>query len=200
VYVSNRSGENDVYYQPVVGGAEVRLSIPGEQRDVSISGQLISFESWVETGYEIFVYDIATSRLFQVTSTPHLDETLSEIHVCNGVGRIVYVVPGYGDFDVHAFTFQLPSETESEINESDINDLISLVRSFKLEPGTTSSLIIKLQDALTAFEKSDTATACSALSAFINECQAQSGKKLTPEQSGELITLANQITTDRGCQ
>lgn len=194
VYVSNRSGENDVYYQPVVGGAEVRLAIPGEQRDVSISGQLISFESQVLTGYEIFVYDIATSRLFQVTSTPD-DETLSELSVCNGVGRIVYSLPGIGDFDVHAFTFQPPSGTQSEID-----DLISWVLSFNLPPGTTNSLVSKLQDALAAVESSDTATACSLLTAFVNECQAQSGKKLTPEQSTQLITSANQIKTDLGCQ
>ncbi len=200
VYILNKNSENDVYYQPLVDGAEVRLSIPGEQRHATISGNLIAFESEVQTGYEIFVYDIATSNLFQVTSTPRTwdfrgDESFSEINVCNGVGHIVYSLPGDGGLDAYAFTFQPPSGTESQIN-----DLISLVRSFNLPHGTTNSLIVKLQAALAAFEASDTATACNLLSAFVNECQAQSGKKLTPDQSAQLINSANQIKTDLGCQ
>ena len=187
VYISNKSGELDVYYQPLVEGVEVHLSIPGRQRHATISGNLIAFESEVQTGYEVFVYDIATSKLFQVTSTPRTptfggDETYSEINVCNGVGRIVYSLRGDEPFDVYAFTFQPPSGTESQIN-----DLISLLRSFNLPHGTTNSLIVKLQAALAAFEASDTAMACSLLTAFTNECPAQSGRKLTTDQATQLI-------------
>ena len=194
VYVSNRSGEYDIYYKLLVGGVEVRLSLPGDQRDVTISGNLIAFESLVQTGYEIFVYDLTTSKLFQVTSTPG-DETLSDLNVCNGIGRIVYTLPGDGSFDVHAFTFQPPSGTENQIN-----DLISLLRSFNLPPGTTNSLITKLEDALKAIDSSDMATACSSLTAFINECQAQSGKKLTVDQATQLIDAATLIKINLGCQ
>jgi hypothetical protein len=42
VYLSSRSGERDIYYQPLAGGSEVHLVIPGDQRDPSISGDLIS--------------------------------------------------------------------------------------------------------------------------------------------------------------
>ena len=195
VYVSDRTGENDIYYQPLAGGNEVHLEIPGEQRWARISGDLISFESQGQSGYDIFVYDIRSGKLFQVTNTPGVDETQNEISVCNGVGRIVYVIPGSGDFDVNAFSFQVPGATEDQID-----DLITLIRSFNLPPGTANSLITKLQQALTAIESGDLATACSSLTAFTNECTAQSGKKLTADQSTQLTNLANQIKSDLGCQ
>src|SRR5262249_41537951 len=61
VYISDRTGETDVYYQSVGGGPETRIAIPGDQRDPRISGHLISFESKPSGGnYDIYVYDINT--------------------------------------------------------------------------------------------------------------------------------------------
>jgi hypothetical protein len=57
-----------------------------------------------------------------------------------------------------------------------------------------------LQDALAAIAVADTATACDSLTAFIKQCQAQSGKKLTAQQASQLINSANQIKGDLGCQ
>ena len=109
VYVSDRSGENDVYYQAVAGGPETHLSIPGDQRDVAVSGTLIAFESNAGgSGYDIYVYDVAANTLYRVTNSPGVDETLTDISVCNNTGRIVYAAPGAGDFDVYAFTFTPP--------------------------------------------------------------------------------------------
>ena len=196
VYTSNRSGENDIYYQSVTGGSEVHLSIPGEQRNPSISGHLISFESQDQNGYDIFVYDVSSGKLFRVTDTPGRDETINDISVCNGVGKIIYVFPGDGSFDLYGFTFNVPTTTTTT---TQVEDLISLVQSFGLPHGITNSLIAKLQDALTAFGSYDTATACSSLTAFTNECRAQSGKKLTADQASQLITSANQIKTNLGC-
>ena len=197
-YLSNQTGENDIYFQPVTGGAETHLSIPGDQRNVSISGTLISFESQMPSGntteYDIFVYDINTENLYRVTNTA-VNETLSDITMCSGIARIVYGAPGI-DFDVHSFTFQPPSSTP----EDQINDLIALVESFGLPRGPENSLITKLEDVLAAVEASDTATACSEVTAFMNECQAQSGKKLTADQATQLINSANQIRTNLGCQ
>jgi len=136
--------------------------------------------------YDIFVYDLSTGNLYQVTNTPGLDETLTNISVCNGIARVVYVVPAGGDFDLYAFTFQVPSSTANQID-----DLIALVKELQsawLEP--RNSLITKLQDAQAAIDASDTATACDSLTAFINACQAQSGKKLTVGQATQLINSA----------
>ena len=194
VYISDRSGENDVYYQTLIGGAEVHLAIPGDQRWPTVSGDLIAFESNEQNNFEIFVYNIRTGQLSRVTNTP-FHETLSEIDVCNGVGRIVYSLPGDGSFDVYAVSFPAPSATEDQVD-----DLITLVRSFNLPPGTANSLITKLQSALAAIDASDTATACSYLTSFTNECAAQSGKKLTADQATQLINSANLIKTNIGCQ
>jgi hypothetical protein len=195
VYISDKSGENDIYYQPVGGGAETHLAIPGDQRNVSISGDLIAFESQGQQGYDVFVYDLRTGNLYQVTNTPLLDETLGDISVCNGTGRIAYTVPDAGGIDVDAFTFQVPNSTAEQID-----NLAALVNSFNLPDGSANSLITKLQDALAANAASDIATACDSLTAFINECQAQSAKKLTADQATQLINSANQIKTGLGCQ
>jgi hypothetical protein len=195
VYTSDRSGENDIYFQTLATGAEVHLAIPGDQRRPTVSGDLISFESRSQNNYDIFVYDIQTEKLYRVTNTPLVDETLSEIDVCNGVGRIVYSIPGDGSFDVDAVSFQAPTVVEDQID-----DLMALIGSFNFPPGTANSLVTKLQAARTAIDSSDTATACSSLTSFTNECAAQSGKKLTTDQATQLINSANMIKTSLGCQ
>lgn len=198
VYTSERNGENDVYWQRVGGSTEMRLALPGDQRDTRISGNLIVFESQVaDRSYDVFVYDLSTARLYQVTNTPDVSETLSDIVVgCDGVNRIVYVKPGtFGDFDVWGFNFQLNDSVPDQLN-----DLSALVLSFNLHDGTENSLITKLQDALAAVNASDIATACASLTAFINASQAQSGKKLTAAQVKQLVDSATQVKADLGCQ
>ena len=196
VYTSDRTGERDVYYQPLDVSSEVHLSIPGDQRRATVSRHLISFESRQLLSSDIYIYDIRTGTLSKATSAPH-NETVSEIGVCNGIGRIVYVVPAddFASFDIHAFSFAAPHHAEDQIE-----DLNALIVSFNLPKGTASSLISKLQQALDAIEASDTATACSLLTDFTNQCAAQSGKKLTTDQATQLINSANQIKSDLGCQ
>ena len=197
VYTSNKSGENDIYFQRLGSSTEMHLSIPGDQRDVTISGNLIAFESGTPLNYDIFLYDLSTARLYQVTNTPDVNESLTDVVAgCNGINRIVYAkAGGFGDFDVWGFNFQLNDSTADQLN-----DLIALVRSFNLPAGTENSLITKLQDALTALELSDTATFCDSLTAFANESQAQSDKKLTADQVIQLVNLDNGIKADRDCQ
>lgn len=193
VYASKRGGETDIYFQPLMGGDETRLSIPGVQRDVSISGNFIVFDSQVHLGalteYDVFVYDISNDNLYQITNTP-VDETVGDVSVCGDVGRIVYAVAGT-DKDVYAFTFHL-----SPTNQ--INDLITVVRSFHLSRWAELFLVPKLMGAQAALSISDTATADTALMAFIDECQAQSGKKLTVAQATQLVNYANQIRSSLG--
>lgn len=196
-YVSNKSGENDVYFQRIDGSTEMHLSIPGEQRDLRMSGKLLVFESQTtDLSFDVFLYDLSSARLYQVTNTPGTSETLSDVVAgCNGINRIVYASPGAGDFDVYAFSFQLSDSATDQVN-----DLIALVQSFNLHDGTEASLLSKLQDALAAINASDTAIACDSLTAFINASQAQSGKKLTANQVTQLVDVATQVKTDLGCQ
>ena len=201
VYISERTGERDVYYQPLTGGTEVHLAIPGDQFTPTISGGLISFVSANLSARNVFVYDTRTGRLYQVTTgssgDPLTDGPLSEISICGDTGRIVYIHEGIGAWDVFGFTFQVP--TVPSDTQEQLDDLIALIRGFNLPAGTANSLIRKLQNAIDAINTSDTATACSSLTAFINECQAQSGKKLTPDQSTQLINSANHTKTSLGC-
>jgi len=98
------------------------------------------------------------------------------------------------DLNLSAFTFAVPRSITHQIR-----DLIQLVESFGLPRRPENSLITKLDAAVAAGEPSDTATVCDSITAFINECLAQSGTQLTPEQSTQLINLANQIKSSLGC-
>jgi hypothetical protein len=197
VYISDKSGENDIYFQRVDGSNEMHLAVPDDQRDVRISGNLIVFESRTSFWYDVFLYDLTTARLYQVTNTPDEHETLSDIVAgCDGLNRIVYAkAGGFGDYDVWEVTFQLNDSITDQLN-----DLIALVQSFNLHDGTEASLISKLQDALAAANASATATACDSLTAFINASQAQSGKKLTADQVKQLVDSATELKSDLGCQ
>ncbi len=175
----------------------MHLAIPGDQRDLRMSGNLLVFESQTaDLSYDVFLYDLSSARLYQVTNTPGLSETLSDVVAqCNGSNRIVYAVAGgFGDFDVYGFTFQLNDSVADQLN-----DLIGLVQSFNLHDGTEASLITKLQQALAAVNASDTVTACDSLTAFINASQAQLGKKLTADQVNQLVAAATQVKSDLGC-
>lgn len=108
VYVSNPTGERDIYYQPLTGGIELHLSIAGDQQNPKISGDLISFEQVDQNGRDIFVYDIRSGILYQVTNTLE-GEYWGEINVCGDTGRILYHKVGDGAFDLYGFKFQVPS-------------------------------------------------------------------------------------------
>ena len=195
-YASTRDGETDVYFQPASGDVETRVAVPGRETSLNIAGEWLVFRSFVSPEQaDIFLYNIKTANLYQVTNTP-ASEVLPDIAICGEVGRITYSVPAPGTgFDVWVFTFQVPSPTVDQIE-----DLIALVQSFGLPEGLQNSLIIKLQDALAAIADSDAATACEYLTAFINECAAQSGKKLAADQSSQLANAANAIKSALGCQ
>ncbi|MGH7450386.1 MAG: hypothetical protein ACRENG_03505 [bacterium] len=81
-----------------------------------------------------------------------------------------------------------------------IGNLIDLVLSFNLHKGIENSLIVKLEHAQDALAADDITGACNHLTAFINEVNAQAGKKLTLDQANQLISGANQIKTALGCQ
>jgi FIMAH domain-containing protein len=77
--------------------------------------------------------------------------------------------------------------------------MIHVVDSFHLAKGLQTSLDAKLTAALKAVQAGDTATACSDLSDFIGQVQAQSGKGLTTAQATQLVNEATVIRTRLGC-
>ncbi len=80
-----------------------------------------------------------------------------------------------------------------------LNDLMALVESFKLDKGITTSLDAKLDAALEALNNSDVATSCEEVESFRNQLRALSGKKLTAGQAQQLNSAAIRIQAVLDC-
>jgi uncharacterized protein (TIGR03382 family) len=113
VYEGNRTGGvtgKDIFMRPVAGGPEVALEIDGEQSSPAIHGGVIAFESGPYAGpADIYLYEIATNRLFQITNTPQ-HESLNDVTILpSGEVRLVWNVDN-PDFtrDIYGTTFALP--------------------------------------------------------------------------------------------
>jgi len=65
--------------------------------------------------------------------------------------------------------------------------------------GIEKSLVTKLRHTQAAAKSGDFASACRHLGSFINEVQAQAGKKISLSQARQLITAAEQIKAVAGC-
>jgi len=120
-YDSDRAGSvdgSDIYLQPLSGGADTQLSLPGAQRNPSISGGVIAFESTAlgASSADLFVYDELTNTVYRVTNTPTLDEQLNDITVLpSGAIRLVWAShpDTSSDNDILASTFFLPAATDT---------------------------------------------------------------------------------------
>jgi len=82
-------------------------------------------------------------------------------------------------------TVQTPAE--------DTQDLISDVEELNLPQGMENSLISKLENAINSLDNGQDNAAINKLNAFINQVEAQRGKKITDEQADELIAEAQRI-------
>src|SRR5205823_8048891 len=80
-----------------------------------------------------------------------------------------------------------------------VNDLITMVNNFHLSSSLQNALDAKLSAALKAINNGQTATACSDLSDFIGQVQAQTGKGITSSQATQLIAAAKQVQAVLGC-
>ncbi len=114
VYTATRGTTGlDVQIRPVTGGAEQALVIDGDETHPSISGDIIAFEHLApgDVNADIFLYDVASNRLFQITATPLFNEALNDVTVLtNGQVRLVW---DSNDEDgvnrnIYGATFSLP--------------------------------------------------------------------------------------------
>jgi hypothetical protein len=71
--------------------------------------------------------------------------------------------------------------------------LINQVNGVGIETGTANSLTSKLDNAKSSFLKGNKNSSVNQLNAFINEVNAQNGKKLTANQANDLKTSASKI-------
>lgn len=109
-YDATRSGSRSIYWQPAGGGVEQLIDLPGEQRNPSVAAGLIAFESTAvgESAADLFVYQLATNRLFRVTTTPW-NETLNDIGVLGGGRvRLAWSSGAVDSRDVLGATIELP--------------------------------------------------------------------------------------------
>ena len=74
-----------------------------------------------------------------------------------------------------------------------IGELIQYIQGLGIHIGTENSLTAKLDNAVKSLEKGQTSAAINQVGAFINEVEAQSGKKITIEQAQVMIGRAQVI-------
>lgn len=80
-----------------------------------------------------------------------------------------------------------------------LTDLDAQVRALGLPNGIANSLLVKLQGAQAALDSGDTTAACGKLGAFVNEVEAQSGKKIPASEAAALVAAANDLKAQLGC-
>jgi len=80
-----------------------------------------------------------------------------------------------------------------------IEHLIQEVTDAGLAHGTANSLLAKLNNAQRKVAAGNVAAACGSLGAYINEVQAQSGKKLETEYADALVLEATAVRESLGC-
>jgi Tol biopolymer transport system component len=195
-YASTRSGEADIYWRPVSGGTESHLSLVGVQANARLGDDLITFDSLNSGGnWDVMAYDLRTNTLYQIT-TSSANENMSDVSVTvYGKVTIVYATDETGDVNVKAATFMVDRGTP----EQKLVGLQDLIGSMGLSSGTANSLTTKLDGVLAKLSAGDTTAACNQLDAFINDCNAQRGKKLSNAEANQLINAAQQIRTALGC-
>jgi Bacterial Ig-like domain (group 3) len=120
-YDSTRTGEEDIYWQPVGGGTEQRTSLAGPDRNPHISGNLIVFDHYDTTAtipnWDVYVYSVTTQTPYRVTNTL-TDETLSDISVTSdGTARVVWNNLE-SDYNVYGFEVQSPAKDPTSTSVS----------------------------------------------------------------------------------
>jgi hypothetical protein len=110
-------------------------------------------------------------------NAPILSNHLIEIDPATGKAEPI----GGPGFSITGLTNTMPPS---------IRMLMAMVDSMDMHEGLRQSLLAKLNAALAALEREQVKTAKNILSAFINEVEAQSGKKLTEEQADGLMDVA----------
>jgi len=123
VYGSNAGRDDNIHWSvkdPSGAYVESVLDLPGIQRNPNIAGNLIVFESSPAVGapFDIWLYDLATNRLYQFTDTS-VSESLTDVTM--GTGGVVRVAWAQAkqvypyDMDVYALSAVLPPLDDSAV-------------------------------------------------------------------------------------
>jgi hypothetical protein len=109
----------DIHWVAVGSSVIQRLQLTDDQFHARVAGDVIAFESQNPTTFhsDLLLYDVAGNRVFQLTNTSTVDETLNDItQLPNGDLRIVWQanddtstpIPSN---NIYAATFRLPPVT-----------------------------------------------------------------------------------------
>jgi uncharacterized protein (TIGR03382 family) len=115
IYTAARGATGlDVQVHPLDGSPEQTLVIDGDEMHPSISGDIIAFEHLAPgaVNADIFLYDLASNRLFQITNTPLFNEALNDVTVLpSGQVRVVWDSNDEDGINrnVYGATFSLPA-------------------------------------------------------------------------------------------
>jgi PKD repeat protein len=115
-------------------------------------------------------------------------ETVTHVYTAAGEYEVILTVvddDGASVTDTVVVIVQTPEDATQ--------DLISDIEDMDLPGGLENSLTSKLENAIDSLEKGNLNAAANKLGAFINQVEAQRGKKLTDEQADELIAAAQRI-------
>jgi hypothetical protein len=115
-YESIRAGSAtgpDLFLAPLAGGAEQQLALAGDEYNPSLRGDVLAFEHR-EPGAsfaDLYVYQLSTNRLFQITDTPTIAESLNDVTIlADGSVRVVWEARDDGTTrNIYGATFTLPA-------------------------------------------------------------------------------------------
>lgn len=116
-YASDAGGDFDIWWETLDGTGERQLVLTDvdgtTETNPNVSGNLVLFEREVpgSRAGDLWLYDLTTRTLYQLTSTPGVDEVLSDISVApDGTIWVVWAQPDgltAGHNDVMAMSFRL---------------------------------------------------------------------------------------------
>lgn len=117
----------DIVIVPLGGSAETVLELPGDQFNPSIRGNVVAFESRNGGEADLYVVELTTNRIFQITNTPGVRETLNDITVLpSGEVRVVWEADTEDpdtlalDANIYAATFSLPEDEPPPLCRSSV--------------------------------------------------------------------------------
>jgi hypothetical protein len=139
-----------------------------------------------------FVYDNGTVKtLDEIASTTgwHFAQALA----INDKDDVIGWGTPPGTMAVHGFVLRLVL-TPSQM----LDQMVSMIDAFALNSGTADSLKAKLA-AIRSSLDTDNNAACNQLNAFMNEVNAQDGKKLSSDEAAKLRAVAASLSGAIGC-
>jgi len=113
VYDSLRNANLDVFWRSITAGSEFQLQMSSFEQNPSMAGNFVAVESRATLfdTTDIFVYDITTNLLYQITNTPSFTEQLNDITVLpDGRIRVVWSEheeDGFDQRNIKSATFSL---------------------------------------------------------------------------------------------